>query len=259
MWSKILTVSIVFVAAGGFFYYQNHDAMERIETAAVESELARLNETKGKYNHEVDVLTKATAARDDYQATSNALEQEHGDVTGDNERTDTEIADKKPVLAELEQQLADIREKIGALEDVQALAEKVAQMRVDNDANEQILANETAKRQGLEETHITLTKQVEGLVQLRSDQRAGLSPKELKTTISNVSGNWTFVIINGGADKGIVLNSKLAILRGENKIAEVNVNNVEATRSSADVIPSSLVDGEVIQPGDTVVSVRPTK
>ncbi len=96
------------------------------------------------------------------------------------------------------------------------------------------------------------------LRQLKSDQDSKLSPPNLKTKVNKVIDEFNLVVIDGGAvDHGIVPGSRLAVMRDGNKIAELDVNAVEARVSTAVIIPTSVMAGEVVEPGDTIVSIRP--
>ena len=45
-------------------------------------------------------------------------------------------------------------------------------------------------------------------------------------------------------------------MRGDKKICELNVTLVESSRASCDVVYSTMLTGERVEVGDTVVSVR---
>jgi hypothetical protein len=55
---------------------------------------------------------------------------------------------------------------------------------------------------------------------------------------------------------GVIGGSKVAVMRGGEKIGELNVKAVSANLATADVIQSSLKEGENVAPGDTVIPVE---
>ena len=67
---------------------------------------------------------------------------------------------------------------------------------------------------------------------------------------------WDYVILDAGIDKGIVIGSRLAVMRGSQKVCELSVTLVENNKSSCDVVYSTMRPGDKVRPGDTVVAVR---
>jgi electron transport complex protein RnfA len=59
-----------------------------------------------------------------------------------------------------------------------------------------------------------------------------------------------------GIDKGIVIGSRLAVMRGEQKVCELTVTLVEGNKSSCDIVYSTMRPGDKVHPGDSVVAVR---
>ena len=79
---------------------------------------------------------------------------------------------------------------------------------------------------------------------------------QLKCAVVSVDPTWDYVILDSGIDKGIVIGSRLAVMRGSQKVCELTVTLVESNKSSCDVVYSTMRPGDQVQPGDTVVSVR---
>ena len=67
---------------------------------------------------------------------------------------------------------------------------------------------------------------------------------------------WDYVILDAGIDKGIVIGSRLAVMRGSQKVCELTVTLVENSKSSCDVVYSTMRPGDKVRQGDTVVSAR---
>ena len=78
--------------------------------------------------------------------------------------------------------------------------------------------------------------------------RAGLTGKVLA-----YNPGWNFVVLNIGDQAGVKANTQMLIVRGGQRIANVRVTSVEPRSAIADVLPGTLVRGQSVQPGDTVV------
>lgn len=75
----------------------------------------------------------------------------------------------------------------------------------------------------------------------------------LTATIVAVNNDWGFVVIDGGENKGITVDTKLLITRGTDTIGRLNIVNVERSRTVANIDQKSLRSGLVVSPGDKVI------
>ncbi|MFT6381144.1 MAG: hypothetical protein ACJAXZ_002633, partial [Akkermansiaceae bacterium] len=87
-----------------------------------------------------------------------------------------------------------------------------------------------------------------------SNITSGRSLASMKTTVRSVSSSLGLVTLNGGMKVGVIGGSKVAVMRGGEKIAELNVTAVSANTATADVIQSSLKEGESVSAGDKVIA-----
>jgi hypothetical protein len=104
------------------------------------------------------------------------------------------------------------------------------------------------------------SERLQGLIaaakKLAQDRQARISPPELNCRVLTADRQWDYILLDAGIDKGIVIGSRLAVMRGDKKICELNVSLVESNRASCDVVYSTMVTGERVEVGDKVVSVR---
>lgn len=92
---------------------------------------------------------------------------------------------------------------------------------------------------------------------LVQERQARISPSELKCSVTYVAPGYAFITLNAGIDNaGVVIGSRLAVMRGDKKICELNVTNVQARESIAYVVKGSMKKGERVKVGDIVVSVK---
>lgn len=256
MWTKISIAAIVVMLAGGFFAYKNMSGLEA-EIQACKSAENDLAQTNGLVADEETKLADATQKRNSYEADCKALQQKLDELVASNETMTKSMAPKETELKTMTDQLDAIKAKSKDMANVAETMTEIERLKEDNSKLQKQVDAAAAKRNALVARVGQIESGISGITKLEADQRAHLSPSSLKTSVRNVYDTWGFVVLNSGADSGIVLGSRLAVLRDGNKIAELSVSNVETGKSSADIIPSSLTEGTQIRPGDQVVAVRP--
>ncbi len=272
MWVKVSIAALVISLFGGVMYYvDNHEALliekagcfinrddpeERFRNAPptrYENLTALRDDFTSEKNIYVDFLNKNEGLRNDIAA----LTKQKDDLIVSNEELTLSNKNKEAELEKQKQILEELMAKVD-IKTIEGFAVRVKEL------EEEALELETTK-QGEQAKHDGLVKETEQLMvnndalrRLKADQDAKLSPPNLKTTVSRVIDEFDLVVIEGGAnDLGIVPGSRLAVMRDGNKIAELDVNAVEGKVSTAIIIPGSVMAGEVVEPGDTIVSVRP--
>ena len=74
-----------------------------------------------------------------------------------------------------------------------------------------------------------------------------------KGTVGAVNPEWGFAIVNMGSNQGVTVDSRLIVKRGYQMICKLNILQIDANQTVADIVPKSVIPGTQIQPGDTVV------
>jgi predicted RNase H-like nuclease (RuvC/YqgF family) len=256
MWTKISIAAVVVMLAGGFFAYKNNEALNA-EIQARDTAKATLAQTNELLADEEAKLADATQKRNSYEADCKALQQKLDELIASNDAMTKAMGPKEEELKNMTAQLDSIKAKSKVMANVAETMREIDRMKEDNAKLKAQVDAASAKRDALVARIGQIDSGIAALNKLESDQRAHVSPASLKTSIRNVYDTWGFVVLDSGANAGIVLGSRLAVLRDGNKIAELSVSNVETGKSSADIIPSSLTEGIQIRPGDQVVAVRP--
>lgn len=258
MRSKITIFSIILLLVAAAFAYNNYNALgtEKKErnkwTQTLAATNANIAEEEGK-------LAKAIADRDSLMEECSKLEAQHNELLASNEKVRTDVAAKQEEIKKIDEDLVAFEEKFKGMENVAALVAGIESMEQDNIKLADDLNVVTSKRDKLVERNNQITHNIDNLNTLEADQRARISPASLKTTIRNVYDDWNFVVLNGGIDQGVVLGSRLAVMRNGEKIAELLVNNVEGGKSSADVVPTDKASDKRVGVGDVVIAIRPNK
>lgn len=289
MWKIILTVSLVLFAAASYVLYKTHTSMTtstgevavlhvQYESAIAKNKDIFLDETISAYakiRHEWLVSHRAEleAERARVEAKDVEIQQETAELNSEYETLFSEIEKMRDSIKDVVKDVAaridfsgavertgadveildgtdtDIFQKVDA--SLQALNEKKDEKDAELKAEEAEVQRRVVTRDGL----LADIAVEEGIAR---DRRARLSPEELVCHVTLTDPSWDYVILDHGADAGVVIGSRLAVMRGDKKICELNVTLVEANRTSADIVYSTMITGEVVQPGDRVISVRTT-
>jgi hypothetical protein len=103
-----------------------------------------------------------------------------------------------------------------------------------------------AQKKEAEEKLLPIQRQLE-------EYRQGYVRNGLSGKVLAYNPGWNFVVLSIGDRQGLKPASQMVVTRGSQPIAKVKVTTVEPSSAIADIIPGSLIKGEFVQPGDTVV------
>lgn len=272
MCKYIIIGSITLFLGAAFLFSKNHGAMVAPggEIAAVQTQFDQavskhkniaLDKTIKAYaEYRAELMKEQQAANEAKKAEVEAktetvkseyasAEAEFNSITGSLEAIKDEKTNAFAKVAPVVDLDADsaTEEEIG--EAVKELMAKVVELERSN-------AEADARIVALGAEHERLTSLIEAARKLAQDRQARLSPPELKCSVLTADRQWDYVILDAGINKGIVIGSRLAVMRGDKKICELNVTLVESSRASCDVVYSTMITGERVEVGDSVVSVR---
>ena len=274
MWKYIIIAAVVLFLGACFLFYKNNEALTgpEGEVAAFQSQfdmakkkavdiekdkaIKRYAELRADYFKQLSV--KYNEERTALEAEDAPLVQE---ITQANADLEAATADFKRYQDEFKTFVRNAASNAGleGVSDEDALKEvgqHIAQLVEANNALEaQAQAEEKMTSDLGAESERTLAM-IEAAKKLAADRMARLSPVELKCSVVSVDPTWDYVILDSGIDKGIVIGSRLAVMRGEQKVCELSVTLVESNKSSCDVVYSTMRPGDSVRPGDVVVSVR---
>ena len=212
----------------------------RLQKQRYEEHKAELDE------QDAAVVAEVTKNRGDLEAAKNELNKLREEFKNFTQQVTTAVEgeDSAGSFAESDVETA---EQMGA---------KIAELVSNNNTLEATLSAEKAAVAALgAESERTLAATA-AAKKLNSDRMARISPAELEASVITADPNWDYVIINAGINKGVVIGSRLAVMRGDRKVCELNVTTVEADRSSAEVVYNTIRPGDSVKPGDRIISVR---
>ncbi len=138
----------------------------------------------------------------------------------------------------------------GLSKNISRIAEKKKELGEEKEKEESTIQTLRSRKDSLQES---IAKEDA----LSRERQARISPQGLKCSVVQAEPSWDYVIVDAGINAGVVIGSRLAVMRGDRKICEMNVTLVEGSRSSCDILMNTLVAGEVVEAGDRVVAVRP--
>ncbi len=187
-----------------------------------------------------------------------ALARSKGDEYKD--ENDTLLSETETVKRELENVVAKTAPAVDMDPDGAEPADIIAAAKALMDANVELQAKidaENAQIEDLGNQSTRLNELIDAARKLGQDRQARISPPELKCSISYVDPGYAFIMLNAGIDNGgVVIGSRLAVMRGDRKICELNVSNVQSRESIAYVVKGTMLAGERVKVGDRVISVR---
>ncbi len=291
MWKYITILSLVVLAAGAFVFYKTHTGIAsasgeltalqtQFDSAAAKNKeifvdkiIAAYAKMRGewlKQRKEEVVLQKAKLEEEiaGYKSEIERLSQEWQSMGGETEENKKKMQELLVAMAgneTLTKALSDAAEKDGVevqpmdpsdpgvldalAANLRQLEKKTLELAEDNTRKEAAIGVLAKQKEELEE-------QIKAADALAKERQARVSPKELNARVVISDPSWDYVIIDAGMDDGVIIGSRLATMRGDKKICEMNVTVVEGHRSSCDIIYDTLTTGEVVKQGDRVISVR---
>ena len=180
------------------------------------------------------------------------LQAEEKQLTDSNAEIKKKIDDTKALVDQNKAKLDDIKDqtkdagKISELAaNIKRLGSEIQDMRDEKAIGEASLANRRSEQASTEET----IKQYEEQNSSVANKRSFFS----SARITGIYGAFGFVTIGAGNSQGVVSGSRLNVMRGGEKIAQLQVSSVESNASSADIVPDSKAEDVTLTVGDQVV------
>lgn len=76
-------------------------------------------------------------------------------------------------------------------------------------------------------------------------------------SVTAIDPKWGFVIFNAGENAGVDPASAMLVTRNGKRLAVLKITQVEKNQTIADIVPSSVKPGNVLQVGDKVILMNP--
>lgn len=250
----LIIVSVLLLGGSGYMGLINSKDLEK-EKEDTQTNQGKLDTTKGLLASETEKLEDAKKARDAAQAATAKNTEDADSLRAKNETLAADLEKAKAQLAEAKEKYEKLMGEMKDMPDVEAIAENLNELQTADAKLTQEVADAEAKLKAAEEKVGVVEARLKAAELADSNIRNKVSPPDLSARLVNVNQALGFVIVDAGIDRSVMPDSKLAVMRGDRKVAELHVTAVEKSRSSADIVPQSLAPGEKLQPGDKVVSV----
>lgn len=251
--AKILGIITALVLAFAALVASKNKAAYENEISSVATEKATLAKEKDRLKTAQSTFRKTTPI-EEVQAEISQIEESAAAQAKANEDLKLSLQEKTAKVEANKKQLDDVRQKTSKIGDISALASK---MRASNAAMEELtqsiaaaemkLANLTAQSKQSEAQANSLKQKFEVI-------SSGRSLPSLNTRIRSLYPSWGFVTLATGSAGGVVANSTLDVIRGDNTIAKLLVTSVESGTAAASIIPDSMANGTALSVGDRVIA-----
>ena len=90
-----------------------------------------------------------------------------------------------------------------------------------------------------------------------SKNKGSKRPADFVCTITHIDSTNDFLILDAGAKAGIEEGEKLSVVRDGYKVCDLKVTKITPTESVAVIIKGTMLLGEQVKKGDTVMNPRP--
>jgi len=91
----------------------------------------------------------------------------------------------------------------------------------------------------------------------QSDWRRIVRQNGSEAVVTSVDHKWGFVVINAGNNDNINLEAPLMVIRNSKRIAILRNPSIESRQTVCEIVPGSMRDGLMVEPGDTVIMRNP--
>lgn len=274
MWKYIIIAAVVLFLGACFLFYKNNEALTgpEGEVAAFQSQFDMAKKKAIDIEKDKAIKRYAELRADHFKQLSikyneerTALEAEDAPVVQEITQANADLEAAKADFKRYQDEFKSFVRDAAANAGIEISSEEDALKEVGHHMAQLVEANNALEAQAQAEEKMTsdlgaeserTLAMIDAAKKLAADRMARLSPVELKCSVVSVDPTWDYVILDSGIDKGIVIGSRLAVMRGEQKVCELSVTLVESNKSSCDVVYSTMRPGDTVRPGDVVVSVR---
>lgn len=274
MWKYIIIAAVVLFLGACFLFYKNNEALTgpEGEVAAFQTQFDMAKKKAVDIEKDKGIKRYAELRTAYFSQQASKYKDECGAIQAEDAPFDQEITNANAQLDRAKTEFKQYEERFNTFrkdaaaavnaedvdeeDSIKVVGQRIAELVETNNAKQaEVDAMEKVTKDLGAESERTLAM-IDAAKKLAADRMARLSPVDLKCTVASVDPTWDYVILNGGIDKGIVIGSRLAVMRGEQRVCELTVTLVEGSKSSCDVVYSTMRPGDRVQPGDVVVSVR---
>jgi uncharacterized phage infection (PIP) family protein YhgE len=255
MTKVLFLLSAVVMVVAGFFSYQNRDTFIQARKERTES----VRQIKLEMKKVADINTEIGTVRDQITGVNtevtNATElltvakSQLKNAEEDSKRFEKEIQASTDKLNEYKSKITKLPEGM-TIETMSEGINKLKQSIADKEGEvtkmqEQVAAKEAEVKKS--------QSRLDAVIEKIESRKKLFERNSMTARIVAVNNDWGFVVIDGGQNKGITVDTKLLITRGTDTIGRLNIIGVDGNKTVANIDQKSLRPGLAVAPGDHVI------
>lgn len=255
----IMALSILAMGGGAFLGVLNKQTLID-ERALAEDAQKQVTELKGELNQAEDDLTKATEERTQAQDERDQISATLSETQQQIKRQMAQISTAQQELEKMKIEKEEIDLAIKQIFPPGSKIQTVEQLQQAQQALKDQLTEYQNKKtdlmtqlQSIQGEMATAEGQVRELEAYQIDRAKQIALNGLEATVIAVNRNFGFVMVNAGQNLGVKPDSSLLVKRGTDRIARLQIREIEPNVLVADVIPDSVPQGVKVLPGDKVI------
>lgn len=255
----IMALSILAMGGGAFLGVLNKQTLIDERTLANDAQ-EQVTELKGNLNQAEDDLTKATEertqaqdSRDQISATLSETQQQIKRQMAQITTSQQELEKMKVEKQEIDLAISKVFPPGSPIKTVEELQQ--AQQALKDQLTEQKnkKTDLMAQLQTIQTDMQTGEQKVRELEAYQIDRAKEIALNGLEATVIAVNRNFGFVMVNAGKNLGVKPESSLLVKRGTDRIARLQIRELETNVLVADVVADSVPAGVKVLPGDKVI------
>lgn len=255
----IMALSILAMGGGAFLGVLNKQTL-----VDEQSELKRFQgivaETKSELNQVEDDLTKAKEEKVQAQDGRDQISATLSETQQQIKRQEAQIMTTQQELEKIRIEKEEIDLAIRQVFPPGSQIQNIEQLRQAQQALKDQLTEQENKKtdlmsrlQTIQTELVSSEKQVRELEAAQIDRAKQIALNGLEATVIAVNRNYGFVMVNAGQNLGVKPESSLLVKRGADRIARLQIRELEPNVLVADVVPDSIAQGAKVLPGDKVI------
>ena len=253
MSNKFGVITLIALLVSGFFAWKNKAAYDNriIETRDEKNKLAS---STARFNLAVKNVDDTSA---DLKQTNEDAQRFRADADTRKKTNEGLAMEKQTLTASTARNLAQLEQaRLAASQfgDRSELVNQMRQVRMEVEELDQSIMAAESRLASLTSDNNQAQSHADSIRTRLDTYAAGRSLPSLNTRIRTIYPTWGFVTLAAGNRSGIVTNSSLNVVRGDEVIAKLLVTAVESSTASASIVPDSVSDDTVLMVGDRVVA-----
>ncbi|MEZ5324328.1 MAG: hypothetical protein R3F19_04615 [Verrucomicrobiales bacterium] len=249
MWKTLSIIAALLLAGAGAVSH-----LKKQDVADARKELMQAEENKGGLGDKVEAAEKAVEARKAELASTKEKGEADRKTLSDLEEQvaslKSDLDAKDQAKADAEAALSGMEEKIAVVGKIDELKTVITQLQAEKRAAEDKVGNLKSQLAGAISEKKSTDAALASVKKSELDKASGRMNGSFTTRVGTVDSSWRYITISSGDAQGVVKDAILEVVRGGEVVGKVKISNVEPSRSAADVVPGSFVEGTNIRPGD---------